>query len=187
MTMEMESLLKEIAELKLRVAQLESSSGQKEQRVALICFSGDWDKLFAAFTIATGALALGQEVDIFFTFWAANVLRKKDGASPDKSLGQKLLARMLPPGVAGAPLSRLNCFGLSKLMLRKMMIQSGVEDIDFLIREAREMGARFHLCETSTGLFGLDCKEIIGGDEINKCGVATFLSIALKSRLVLFI
>ena len=42
----------------------------------LIVFSSDLDKAMAAFTIATGALAMGSEVTMFFTFWGLNILRK---------------------------------------------------------------------------------------------------------------
>jgi Uncharacterized conserved protein len=39
------------------------------KKLSLISFSGDFDKLVATFTLATGAAAVGYEVNIFFTFW----------------------------------------------------------------------------------------------------------------------
>ena len=41
-------------------------------------FSGDLDKLIAAFIIANGALAMGEQVSMFFTFWGLNSLRRDD-------------------------------------------------------------------------------------------------------------
>ena len=44
----------------------------------LILFSGDFDKAMAAFIIANGAAASGDDVTIFFTFWGLNVVRKRE-------------------------------------------------------------------------------------------------------------
>lgn len=38
------------------------------RKLSLIAFSGDFDRLTAVFTLATGAAAVGYEVNIFFTF-----------------------------------------------------------------------------------------------------------------------
>ena len=45
-------------------------------KMSIICFSGTVDKLLAVSTLATGAAAMGQEVDIFLTFWGLNAFRK---------------------------------------------------------------------------------------------------------------
>ena len=48
----------------------------------IILFSGDFDRVMAAFIIANGAAAMGDDVTMFFTFWGLNVLRKT-GEGPD--------------------------------------------------------------------------------------------------------
>ena len=40
-------------------------------------FSEDLDKAMASMIIANGAMAMGNDVTIFFTFWGLNLLRKK--------------------------------------------------------------------------------------------------------------
>ena len=40
------------------------------ERMTIILHSGDMDKVYSALIISNGALALGMEVTIFFTFWA---------------------------------------------------------------------------------------------------------------------
>jgi len=45
-------------------------------KVSMVVFSGDMDKLNAAFIIATGAAAMGMEVTMFFTFWGLQAIRK---------------------------------------------------------------------------------------------------------------
>ncbi|MGD9049155.1 MAG: DsrE/DsrF/DrsH-like family protein, partial [Anaerolineae bacterium] len=39
------------------------------QKCSIIVFSGDMDKVFAAFIIGTTAAAMGMETTMFFTFW----------------------------------------------------------------------------------------------------------------------
>jgi hypothetical protein len=41
----------------------------KNDDKTIIVFSGDFDKVMAAFVIANGALAMGKHVTMFFTFW----------------------------------------------------------------------------------------------------------------------
>jgi peroxiredoxin family protein len=36
---------------------------------AVVAFSGELDKVLAAFILANGAVAMGDEVSMFFTFW----------------------------------------------------------------------------------------------------------------------
>lgn len=178
----LQHLEREVAELR---RELEAS--RHVDSVSIVCFSGDWDRLFAAFTIATGALALGQEVHLFFTFWGATAVRKSGGSSANKSLIQKLFGRLLPQSIAGAPLSKLNFGGMSKVMLGKLMKQKGVDDLPTLMQQARELGAQFHYCDTSLQLFGWGNDELVDGDESDWCGVSSFLAEALKGRIVMFI
>ena len=51
------------------------------KKLSIIAFSGDFDKLTAVFTLATGAAAVGYEVNIFFTFWGLDAIKKKQGRS----------------------------------------------------------------------------------------------------------
>ena len=71
--------------------------------------------------------------------------------------------------------------------MKNLMKKKGIDDIDTLFRDVMELGAQLHVCETSTVLFGLDCEELQESDKINQCGVTTFLSHALKSKMTLFI
>jgi peroxiredoxin family protein len=163
-------------------------ANRQEERVSVVCFSGDWDRLFAAFIIANGALALGQDVHMFFTFWGATAVRRAEGAdNASKSWIQRMLGYMLPSGIAGAPLSKMNFGGLGKVMMGKLMREKGVDDLPSMVRQARELGARFHCCDTSLALFGWGSDELVDGENADWCGVSTFLSLALKSKIVLFI
>jgi peroxiredoxin family protein len=185
------------ADLESRVHELETVIGdlkgqisaiQGEDKVSIICFSGEWDKLFAALTLASGSLAMGKEVHLFFTFWAVAALRRKECLeTTNKTRLQSMFNKMLPCGPTGAPLSKLHFGGLGKIMMRRVMKQKGIDDIDRLYSDVKELGGIIHLCDNTTELFGLDCKELDTGENSSLCGVATFLGHAFKSKMVLFI
>jgi len=153
----------ELAALRERVARLEALQAETPSgsasggtgSVSIVCFSGEWDRLFAAFTIANGALALGQDVHMFFTFWGATVLRKKSVWSGlHRSWLQNLMGLLLPANVSRVPLSKMHFGGLGKWMMGILMKQKGVEDLPSLMEHARDLGAKFYCCDTSLDLFG---------------------------------
>ena len=71
----LETRLADIEErYELRIAELEAR--MPDDRVTIVCFSGDLDKAMAAFIIATGALAMGYECSMYFTFWGLSVIKE---------------------------------------------------------------------------------------------------------------
>jgi peroxiredoxin family protein len=46
------------------------------EKMSIIVFSGTVDKLMAVSTLATGAAAMGMDVELFVTFWGLNAFRK---------------------------------------------------------------------------------------------------------------
>jgi len=158
-----------------------------ENSVSIVCFSGSWDKLFAALSISSGALALGMEVNLFFTFWSLSALRcTPSDKQKDSSRAQKMFMSILPIGFNKAPLSKFNFFGLGKKIMKKIMKSKGVDDIDTLFKDIKALGANIYVCDTSAELFGLNC-SCLAVDKLNQCGSTTFLSKSLKSKMTLFI
>lgn len=171
-----------IQDLEKRLAQVEGQVA--EDRVALVVFSGDLDRVLASFIIATGAAAMGQQVSMFFTFWGLSVL-KKDSLLSGKSLFQKMMALMSPGSSKDLPVSKMNYFGVGAKMMRSMMKQKKVGSLEEMISLARELGVRMIACEMSRDVFGIMESELVDGLECG--GVASFLSDSLKSRTSLFI
>jgi peroxiredoxin family protein len=50
----------------------------KAHRMSIVLFSGTVDKLMAASILATGAAAMGMDVEIFLTTWGVMAFRKGD-------------------------------------------------------------------------------------------------------------
>ena len=178
----MQALEEKLRDLEKRLAHLEGQVA--EDRVAIVVFSGFLDRVLAAFVIATGAAAMGQEVSMFFTFWGLSVLKKETQLS-GKSLYQTMMALMSPGSSKSLPVSRMNYFGVGAKMLRSMMKQANVTSLEEMISLARELGVRMIACEMSRDVMGIKESELVPGLEYG--GVASFLADSLKSRTSLFI
>lgn len=164
---------------------LEALEGRvPEDKVSLVVFSGDLDRVLASFIIATGAAALGQQVRMFFTFWGYNAIRKQRVLS-GKNIMEKMMALMSPSGSKSLPVSKMNFFGIGSKMLRTMMTNKNVASLEDLIKMSREMGVQIIACEMSREVMGIQDDELIEGLEPG--GVATFMADAIKSRATLFI
>jgi peroxiredoxin family protein len=178
----LQALEEKLREMEKRLAHVEEQA--PEDRVALVVFSGDLDKVLGAFVIATGAAAMGQQVSMFFTFWGLSVL-KKDTDLAGKTLFQKMMALMSPGSSRSLPVSKMNYFGVGAKMLRSMMKEKKVTSLEDMIAVAREMGVRMIACEMSRDVMGIKESELATGVECG--GVAAFLADSLKSRTSLFI
>jgi peroxiredoxin family protein len=177
-----QALEERLREVEQRLAQLEGQVA--EDRVALVVFSGNLDRVLAAFIIATGAAAMGQQVSMFFTFWGLSVL-KKDKQLAGKTISQKMMTLMSPGSSQSLPVSQMNYFGVGAKMLRSMMKAKNVHSLEEMISLARELGVRMIACEMSRDLMGIKESELVPGLECG--GVASFLGDSLKSRTSLFI
>ena len=178
----LEQLQQRVQELEKRLDQLQKKL--PEDRLTMVVFSGELDRVLAALIIATGAAAMGQKVSMFFTFWGLNALRK-DKRLGGKPLAQKLMTLLAPSGPGDLPLSRMHFFGAGAAMLRHLMKQKNVSSLEELFQLARELGVRMVACEMSRDVMGIDPQELV--PELEFGGVATFLGDALRSRATLFI
>jgi len=57
----------------------------------MLLVSDDFDKVFAAFVIASGALAMGQVVSMFVTFWGFDSIKKPDRKTTDGQFLKKMV------------------------------------------------------------------------------------------------
>ncbi len=175
-------LQEQIQQLQTQVEALRSQ--MPDNRLSMVVFSGDLDKVLAAFVIASGAAASGMEVSMFFTFWGLTALRQKR-QSTGKTLFQKLMGWMTPVGLRGLGVSKMNFGGVGAKMLRAMMKQQGVPQPEEMAQMARDLGVRIVACQMSMEVMGFRKEELIDGIEVG--GVATFLGDAVRSKTTLFI
>jgi len=154
----------------------------------IILFSGDFDRVMAAFIIANGAAAMGDQVTMFFTFWGLNVLRKDGKVSTNghkKSTLQSMFGRMMPKGTRRLGLSKMNFAGAGAPLMKKVMKQQNAMSLDELVEAAREQGVKFVACTLSMDILGFCEEELMDGLEY--AGVAAYLGEADEANVNLFI
>jgi len=155
-----------------------------QDKVALVVFSDDMDKVLAGFVIANGALAMGMEVSMYFTFWGLTAIKKTTNLK-GKALKQRMLALMTPGKSEEMGTSKLNMLGMGPRMMRTIMKEKNVASLEELRGIAQEMGTRMIGCSMAMDVMGVEASEFIDGIELG--GVATFMEEALKSRMTIFL
>lgn len=153
--------------------------------VSFVVFSGDLDKVLAAFIIANGALAMGQPVSMFFTFWGLNALRRADAPARERSVMDRAFAAMMPSGADDLKLSQMHMGGAGTAMIRKVMKDHQVPSLPELIASAQAAGAQLTACTMTMDLLGIAREDLL--DDVDLGGVATFLGAAGRSATTLFI
>ena len=137
------------------------------KKASIILHSGDLDKAYSALIIGNGALAMGLEATLFFTFWGLERLKK---GKLDK-----------------AKLSRRNLFGLGRWIMRKKMKKANLASLEKLLKNYKELGGKIVACEMTMGIMGIR-KEDLREEIIDEYGaVGTFINEAKESRINLFI
>jgi peroxiredoxin family protein len=137
------------------------------EKVTIIVHSGDMDKVYSALIIGNGALAMGMEASLFFTFWGLQRLKKG--------------------GLEKGPLSKMNMLGLGKWMIKRKMKQAGVASMERLLKDFKELGGKILACDMTMEIMGIK-KEDLRDDLISDyCAVGTYLTEARGSKVTLFI
>jgi peroxiredoxin family protein len=157
---------------------------EKKKKLAMVVFSGDMDKLFAAFSIVTGAAAANMDVTMFFTFWGLRALKKK--ARTGKGFMGKMMGIMYGGDINRATPSKMSFGGLGRWMFKKMMKAKNVTPLPELRQVALDLGVKMYGCQMSMEVMEIPREKMI--DEVVECvGVAFFLEQAQDSDIQLFI
>jgi peroxiredoxin family protein len=158
-----------------------------QDKLSMIVFSGDLDKVLASFVIATGAAAMFDEVVMFFTFWGTMALRDPHKNIKGKDFMSTMFGKMLPKGSGALKLSQMNMGGAGTAMMKGLMRKKNVFSLERLIETAAESGVKIYVCEMSMDLMGFSLDEMIDYPGIKLAGVGTFLQDAGTSKSTLFI
>jgi len=160
-------------------------AGAPKDKKTFVIFSDDLDKVMAGFVMANGALAMGSQVTLFFTFWGINTLRKPGPQASGKGLIDKMFGWIMPKGPEALTLSKMNMMRMGSAMMKMVMKKKNVEALPLLIASARSGGAKFVVCTMSMDVMGIKSEELVDGLEYG--GAAAFLSEADQSNMTLFI
>jgi len=137
------------------------------KKATIIAHSGDMDKIYSALIIANGALSMGMEASIFFTFWGLQRLKKG--------------------GLEKGPLSKMNMLGLGKLMVKLKMKKVGVASLERLLEDFKELGGKILACDMTMEIMGIKKEELRDDLISDYCAVGTYVNEAKDSAITLFI
>jgi peroxiredoxin family protein len=136
-------------------------------KATIIVHSGDMDKIYSALIVGNGALSMGMEASLYFTFWG--------------------LQRLTRGSLEKGPLSKMNMLGLGRLMIKSRMKKANVADLERLFRDFRELGGKIIACEMTMEIMGVK-REQLREDLIDEYGaVGTYIQEARDSKITLFI
>ncbi len=149
----------------------------KPKKLSIIAFSGDFDKLTAVFTLATGAAAVGYQVNVFFTFWGLDAIKDKRGRSfIGKGFLPKIFGYMMG-GIKVAPNSRFNFLGIGPKIFRHLMRKNNVATLEELVDAAIALDVNLYACEMALHILGLQKSDLIPQVK-DILGVASFLKLS---------
>jgi peroxiredoxin family protein len=136
-------------------------------KATIIVHSGDMDKIYSALIIGNGALAMGMEVSLYFTFWGLQRLKKG--------------------GLEKGPLSKKNLLGLGKWMVRRRMKRANVASLEKLMQDFKELGGKILACDMTMEIMAMKPADLRQDAISEYCGVGTYLNEARESKITLFI
>ena len=137
------------------------------EKLTIVVHSGDMDKIYSALIIANGALSMGMEASLYFTFFGLQRLQK---GSLEKG-----------------PLSKMHMLGIGKAMIKQRMNKTNLSSLERLMQDFKELGGKIIACDMTMENMGIK-KEDLREDLITECGaVRTYIKEARDSTINLFI
>ncbi len=136
-------------------------------KVTLIIQSGYYDRMYSALVIGTGALSMGMDVSMYFTFFGLDRLKKGK--------------------LEKGPLSRMNMFGLGKFMVKRRMKKANVRSLSALMDDYIELGGKVLACDMTMEIMGSSMDEMDERIITDHCAVGTYIKEARESDITLFL
>ncbi|MBI3562194.1 MAG: DsrE/DsrF/DrsH-like family protein [Gammaproteobacteria bacterium] len=156
------------------------------KKLAIIATKGTLDWAYPPFILSSTAAALGYDVEIFFTFYGLQLLKRN------------LTLKVSPLGNPGMPMpmgmdSWFPILGtalpgmesMMTMMMKAKMKKKGVASIEELRSMSLDAGVKMIACQMTVDLFDFNKSVFIDGVEFG--GAATFFSFAGESDVSLYI
>ena len=176
---------------------LEELKAAKKPSMSIIATKGTLDWAYPPFILGSTAAALGWDVNIFFTFYGLNLLKKDISDLKVSPLGNPGMPMKMPFGPdwfkginwnipnlvqAGIP----GFESVATMLMKQTIKNNGVATIEELRSLALEADVKFTICQMTVDLFGFSHDDFI--PEVKDfVGAASFLPVAQQSDVCLFI
>jgi peroxiredoxin family protein len=154
-----------------------------KRKVAIIASKGTLDMAYPPLILATAAAALDMEVELFFTFYGLNIIKK----------GQADKLQVAPIANPAMPVPMPNIIGMlpgmtpaATWMMKNLYFgKHNVATIGELLEQCKELGVKLIACQMTMDVLGFKREELL--DEVEVAGAATFLAFAREAHTTLFV
>ena len=163
-----------------------NGSGNRQKRMAIVCWSSDLDRVWPVLILSTTAAASGLEVNVFFTFWGLRVLQKNEKRVTGQNwmqIGESLVDR---GGTDHLKLGKIHFGGAGTTMIKKLAKSYNVASPTELLGMAQDLGVNLYPCQMTMDLYGLSKEDFIDGIG-TPMGAASFIDMAADSDITMFI
>ncbi|HEC12215.1 MAG TPA: peroxiredoxin family protein [Acidiferrobacteraceae bacterium] len=158
-----------------------------EKKMAIIATKGTLDWAYPPFILASTAAALGFEVQIFFTFYGLQLLRKNLNLKIS-SLGNPGMPMKMGPVTVPMPVLLQALPGMQSMMtvmMKARMKSKGIASVEELRSLCVEADVKLIGCQMTVDLFDFGPSEFIDGVEF--AGASMFLGFAGEADISLYI
>ena len=157
-----------------------------QKKLAIIATKGSLDWAYPPFILASTAAALGYEVQIFFTFYGLQLLRK-DLNLKVTPLGNPAMPMPMAMDkwfpVMGTALPGME--SMMSTMMKAKMKKKGVASVAELRDLCIEAEVKLIACQMTVDLFDFQPKDLMDGLEFG--GAATFFEFAGEADITLYV
>jgi peroxiredoxin family protein len=153
------------------------------KKLAIIASKGTMDMAYPPFILASTSAALGWDVQVFFTFYGLQLLRKDLSSVKVSPLANPAMPMPVPMPVAVQMLPGME--SMATMMMKQKIKSKGVASLDELRSLCIESDVKFIGCQMTVDLFDFTKDDFI--KEVDYGGAATFMKYAGEADVSLFI
>jgi len=153
------------------------------KKMAIIATKGALDMAYPPLILASTASALGWEVQVFFTFYGLQLLRKDLSDIKISPLANPAMPMPVPMPVVVQMLPGME--SMATMMMKTKMKKKGVASLEELRSICIESDVKMIACQMTVDLFDFQKSDFIDGIEYG--GAAMFLQFAGETDVCLFI
>ena len=153
------------------------------KKMAIIATKGTLDMAYPPFILGSTAAALGYDVQIFFTFYGLQLLRKDLSDVKISPLANPAMPMPIPMPVMVQMLPGME--SMATMMMKEKLKKHGVAPLEQLRDLCLEADVKFIACQITVDLFEFDKSEFI--DNVEYGGAATFMEFAGDTDICLFV
>ncbi|HEX9035420.1 MAG TPA: DsrE/DsrF/DrsH-like family protein [Ktedonobacterales bacterium] len=151
--------------------------------MAIIASKGTLDMAYPPLILASAGAAMGMDVEIFFTFYGLDIIKKGGAAS----------LKVAPIANPAMPVPMPNIVGMlpgmtpmaTWMMRTQFFAKHNVATVPDLLQQCVDLGVKLIGCQMTMDVMGIKAEDLIDGVEIG--GAATFLNFASKAHTTLFV